>query len=170
MFSVHLIYSATIYEPIFWTKSRGGDIAAMNKDNYQSLGGVASDFRICNAAVGILADIITLPEQHRPSTSVLMQGGSFTHDKTRVTVRILGPTRIDGGLMLFTTTARNKDPEHEVYVLEDFYAKVCSDRSHSEYIQRMQLLIQRAIRKRDRVLVGTTNYFSGVTGKVVGIL
>jgi hypothetical protein len=143
---------------------------AMNKDNDQVLADSARGLRICNAVVTILADIIALPEQHRPSTSVLMAVGSFTHDKTRVTVRILGPTRIDGGLVLFTKTARGKNPEHEVYVLNDFYTKMCSDRSLSEYAQRMEVLIQKAIRKRDRVLIGTTNYFSGITGKVVEIL
>jgi hypothetical protein len=63
-------------------------------------------YRICRTAINILADLVAVDVLKRRPTSVVVYVGHYTSGGIRITARILGPTRIDGGLILLTQKAR----------------------------------------------------------------
>ena len=125
-------------------------------------------YRVCSTAMNILADIATVDVPKGGPSSTLVRVGHFSHGGTRITARILGPMRVDGGLLLLTQTAKGECPSHRVYLLDDIYRDLGFNCGRTEYDSDLGVLIGKAIAKRDRILNGTTNYFSG--GRVVKIL
>jgi hypothetical protein len=125
-------------------------------------------YRVCSTAMSILADIATVDIPKGEPSSTLVRVGHFSHGGIRITARILGPMRVDGGLLLLTQTAKGECPSHRVYFLNDVYNDLSFELGNTEYASDLDELIGKAMMKRDRMLKGTTNYFSG--GKVVKIL
>lgn len=125
-------------------------------------------YELCHAAMNILGDIVTLELDERPLTSSLVQVGRFRHGRDLISLRILGPTRLDGGLALLTHEEKNKPAHHCVFIIDDLYSWIISNSNGTEYSSKLETLIQRAVRKRDQFLKGRTNYFSG--GQVMKIL
>jgi hypothetical protein len=120
--------------------------------------------------MGILADIVTVDLAKGRPSSTLVRVGHFRHGRMRITARILGPMRVDGGLLLLTQTAKGEPSRHRVYFVDELYQELGFNLSDTDYASNLYELIGKAIRKRDRMLEGTTNYFSGITGRVVKIL
>lgn len=127
-------------------------------------------YRVCSTAMSILADIVTVDFPKGRPSSTLIRVGHFSNGGIRITARILGPMRVDGGLLLLTQTAKGERPSHRVYLLNDVYRDLGFNCGRTEYDSDLGTLIGKAIAKRDRILNGTTNYFSGTTGRVVKIL
>ncbi len=130
----------------------------------------AKIFKIYCDALNILADIAATTEQHRPANSTIVYVGHFVHEGVRVTGRILGPLRVDGGLLLVTRqieTRQNEchDTQHLIYRLEDFLQTSRDDLRHVESLSKIQALLEKSFTVRERIGSEATNYFSG--GKVV---
>lgn len=120
--------------------------------------------------MSILADMVTVDFPKGRPSSTLAPVGHFRHGRMRITARILGPMRVDGGLLLLTQTAKEEPSRHRVYFVDELYQELGFNLSDTDYTRNLYELIEKAIRKRDRMLDGTTNYFSGITGRVVKIL
>ena len=120
--------------------------------------------------MNILADMVTVDFPKGRSSSTLVHVGHFRHRRMRITARILGPMRVDGGLLLLTQKAKGERSSHRVYFVDELYQELLFNLSDTAYANNLYDLIGKAIRKRDRLLDGTTNYFSGITGRVVKIL
>ncbi len=86
----------------------------------------------------------------------------------RTSVRMLGVKRVNAGLVLLTKRIGQEDSSHEIYRFEELYHELNAKTPGTEYFDNLTELILKADRKRDRILNGTTNFFSG--GKVVRIL
>jgi hypothetical protein len=122
-------------------------------------------FVICRDALSILADIVTTPEKHRPPDSTLVYVGHFVHKRVRITGRILGPLRVDGGLLLVTRQSERHGTQHQICLLEDLLQDSCDNFEHIEFASKLQALTEKALGVRQRIGSEATNYFSG--GKVV---
>jgi hypothetical protein len=127
-------------------------------------------YRVCRAAINILADLVAVDVLKRRPTSVLVYVGHYNRGGIRITARILGPTRIDGGLMLLTQKAKSGHSRHRIYLLDDLYCKPELNGRRTECTNELWALIIKAVAKRSQILSETTNYFSGATGKVIKIL
>jgi hypothetical protein len=127
-------------------------------------------YKLCSTAMNILADIIVGDFSKGRPNPTLVRVGHVSERGIRTTAWILGPMRVDGGLLLLTQTAKGDCLSHRVCLLDDVYDELDFNRGGAERASALWALIEKAIRKRDRILSGTTNYFSGTTGKVVKIL
>ena len=130
--------------------------------------GLSTSYELCNAVMSILADIATLESDKLPLTSTVIYVGRFCHRRSRISLRLLGPTRLDGGLVMLTHEQRNNAPRHEAFVLDDLYSETTKHCTCAEYASNLDGLVTKAVRRRNRALKGTTNYFAG--GRVVKIL
>lgn len=126
-------------------------------------------YAACHAALDILADLATLHERNRPQSSNLVFVGQFIHQNVRVTAHLLGPKCIHGGVLLITSGTKGRALRHEAYFLDDIQSdpRLTACREDSTGFAE---LVRKAVARRNRMLVGTTNYFSGTTGRVVKIL
>src|SRR5258708_35374361 len=130
---------------------------------------IAHRCRVYSHAMGIVADNIPTKVSKLPLTSMLVFVGHSIHKGVRITARLLGPTRIDGGLLLLTEVAEGRDPSHRAYLLDDLQHELRTSSRYCEHAHELAL-INRAIARRNQILSTTTNYFSGITGKVWKIL
>jgi len=71
---------------------------------------------------------------------------------------------------LLTQTGKGERSRHRVYFVDELYQELGFKFCDTECASNLYELIGKAIRKRDRMLHGTTNYFSGITGRVEKIL
>lgn len=126
--------------------------------------------KACDAAVSVLADIVAIDALRRSPSSTLVHVGSVIHKGVRITARILGPTRIDGGVILLTQSTKRSRPSHRVYLLDDLYGVMELNRRRTGCTSDLWELVLKAIARRSRILSTTTNYFCGITGKVIEIL
>lgn len=130
---------------------------------------LAKRYKVCSAALSILAEIVAADPLERPPRSTLVGVSQVIHEGVHITAQILGSTRIDGGLILFRQSKGGRS-SHEVYILDDLYRAMDLNRRRTGYTGELWELIVKAIARRNQILSGTTNYFSGVTGKVTKIL
>jgi hypothetical protein len=131
---------------------------------------VLESCKACKAAVSVLADIVVIDALKRPLSSTLVYVGRIVHNGVRITARILGPTRIDGGVILLTQITKGHCSSHQAYLLDDLYREMELNRRRTGCESELCELIEKAVARRSRILSTTTNYFSGITGKVMEIL
>jgi hypothetical protein len=122
-------------------------------------------FTVYRDALTILTDIVTTTEQHRPLNSTAVHVGHFVHQGIRITGRILGPLRTDGGLFLVTRQGPDDNTRHQICRLDSLFQDSRDDLEHREFLTKLQVLIEKAVCARDGARTEATNYFSG--GKVV---
>ena len=123
-------------------------------------------YEACNAALNVVAGIVTTG---RLRSLDMLYVGQIIHNKISTKAYILGPLRVDGGIVLFTQTRKIERGKIRsfAYFLDDFYRELELSRRCGRSSE-LWGLIEKAIIKRERSLRGTTNYFSG--GVVVKIL
>lgn len=126
-------------------------------------------YKVCRAAVDVLADIVLVDALKRPASSTLVRIGKVTYRGVGITAYLLGPTRIDGGIVLLTQSKGGRF-SRRIYLLDDVFQKTGSSRRHTGCTSELRKLMEKAVAKRSQILSGTTNYFSGITGKVIKIL
>jgi hypothetical protein len=131
---------------------------------------VLETYKACKAAVSVLADILVIDAPKRPLSSTLVFVGRIVHNGARITARILGPTRIDGGIILLTQITKDRRSSHQVYLLDDLYREMELNRCRTGCRSELWELVVKAVARRSQILRTTTNYFSGITGKVIEIL
>src|SRR5215831_8738258 len=102
-------------------------------------------YRVCSTAMGILADIVTVDLAKRRSSSTLVRFGHFRHGRMRVTAQMLGPMRVDGGLLLLTQTAKGEPSRHRVYFVDELYQELDFNVSDTDYASNLYELIEKAI-------------------------
>lgn len=118
------------------------------------------------AALNVMAEIVIAS---RLRSSDMVYVGQIIHNQIRTKAYILGPMRVDGGIVLLTQMIeiKRRKTRSSAYFLDDLYGELELKRRCGR-LSELCGLIEKAIDKRDRILRGTTNYFSG--GKVVEIL
>ena len=126
-------------------------------------------YKVCRAAVDVLADIAVVDALKRPPSSTLVRVGKATYKGVCITAHLLGSTRIDGGIVLLTQS-KDGESSHRVYLLNELCQENGSSCCRTGYRSELEELIEKAVAKRSQILSGTTNYFSGITGKVIKIL
>ena len=127
---------------------------------------LAKAHTICSAAVNILADIVVADGLDRDPRATLVRVGQVNRKGVRITANILGATRIDGGLVLLTWLGGGRS-SHRVYLLDDLYRRMNLNRQRTGCPDELWELVLKAVARRNQILGGTTNYFSGITGKVI---
>jgi hypothetical protein len=132
-------------------------------------GNLRRRYKVCRAAVDVLADLAVVDALKRPASSTLVRVGKAIYKGVRITAHLLGPTRIDGGIVLLTQS-KGGECSHRVYLLDDLCQENGSSCHHTGCKSELGELIEKAVAKRSQLLSGTTNYFSGITGKVIKIL
>jgi hypothetical protein len=130
---------------------------------------LAVRYEICSSALSILAEIVAAGILERPPRSTLMRVGQVILEGVRITAWILGSTRIDGGLVLIRQS-KGSHSSHEIYVLDDLYRAMELNHCREGYTSELWELVIKAVARRNQILKGTTNYFSGISGKVINIL
>jgi hypothetical protein len=130
---------------------------------------LAKRYEVCSSALSILAEIVAADVLERLPRPIFMRVGQVIIEGVRITAWILGSTRIDGGLVLLRQS-KESHSSHEVYVLDDLYRSMESNRCRTGCTGEIWELVIKAVAKRNHILKGTTNYFSGITGKVIKIL
>ena len=129
----------------------------------------AKRYKVCSSALSILAEIVATNVLERPPRATFMRIGQVVLKGIRITAWLLGSTRIDGGLILFRQS-KGGHSDYEVYLLDDLYRAIELNRCCTGYTDERWELVIKAVERRDQMLRGTTNYFSGITGKVIKIL
>ena len=137
----------------------------INPEILAQLGDTGKLFTICRDALNILADIITTTDQHRPLNSTVVYVGHFVHNGIRITGRILGPLRTDGGLVLITRQDEHDGTKHQIFRLDDILQEPRDSLEHGEFLSKLRVLMEKAFGMRDHIASEATNYFAG--GKVV---
>ena len=142
----------------------------MNKEleSFKPVADGRPNYRPCKAVLDVLMEIMEVDILNLPDSPILYVGSAKQHGY-RIKAYIVGVTRIDGGLVLLTAT-RKGSTSRWVYFIDDLYRQLESNRPRGEQMTKMLALIVKAVAKRNQALMGTTNYFSGITGKVIKIL
>jgi hypothetical protein len=119
-----------------------------------------------SGALDVLASIVA---SNRTESRDMVYVGQIIHDSARIKGYILGPTRVDGGIILLARTRGFSNTQYFAYFLDDLFNALESCRRCGQSTDLWKLILK-AVAKRSQILRGTTNYFSGITGKVIKIL